>query len=321
MTERERWDELADALAAGDALSDEERRFLDALDDPQVERERAMYEQLAAAGEPLPPSDVDRQRAQATLAAFRRARARERGRGWAVGLGSAALAVAASVLLWISWPAPDALDAQQGESGAYSLELSDPARAEEGEARMRRGGHGRTGRPEALPEPGEDEALVEPTEPEPTELEPTELEPTPAEPSASASKPNRTRAALPSASELLGAARRQVAAGEIDRALSTYATLRRQHPSSPEAHAANVSIGELELRRGRPQAALKAFSRYLSVGGSAGKSAGRALAEEAHWGKIRALHRLGRTADRDAAIDELRRAHPGSVYIGRASSL
>lgn len=317
MTERERWDELADALAAGDALSDEERCFLDALDDPQVERERAMYEQLAVAGEPLPPSDVDRQRAQATLAAFRRARARERGRGWAVGLGSAALAVAASVLLWISWPAPDALDAQQGESGAYSLELSDPARAEEGEARMRRGGHGRTGRPEALPEPGEGEALVEPTEPEPTDLEPTPAEPT----SASASKPNRTRAAVPGASELLGAARRQVAAGEIDRALSTYATLRRQHPSSPEAHAANVSIGELELRRGRSQAALKAFSRYLSAGGSAGGSAGRALAEEAHWGKIRALHRLGRTADRDAAIDELRRAHPGSVYLGRASSL
>ena len=68
------------------------------------------------------------------------------------------------------------------------------------------------------------------------------------------------------------------------------------------------------MRRGRAKAALRAFSRYLSRGGGA-------LAEEAHWGKIRALHRLGRRSARDAAIDALRRGHPASVYLDRVSAL
>ena len=113
---------------------------------------------------------------------------------------------------------------------------------------------------------------------------------------------------------LLAEARRLVANGQTKKALATYARLQRQHRGSPEARAANVSIGDLELRRGRAKAALAAFSRYLDGGGGA-------LAEEAHWGKIRALHKLGRTAKRDAAIEALRRAKPGSVYLRRAEDL
>ncbi len=117
-----------------------------------------------------------------------------------------------------------------------------------------------------------------------------------------------------SAGDLLGAARRHVAAGHSARALAVYADLRRQHPRSSEAHAANVSIGELELRRGHARAALRAFGRYLTGGGGP-------LAEEAHWGKIRALHRLGEGSRRDAAVQALVIAHPSSVYLSRASAL
>lgn len=124
----------------------------------------------------------------------------------------------------------------------------------------------------------------------------------------------RKKPSIDSAGDLLAEARRQVASGQTKKALATYAKLQRQHRGSAEARAANVSIGDLELRRGKAKAALAAFERYLSGGGGA-------LAEEAHWGKIRALHKLGRTSKRDAAIEALRRSKPGSVYLKRAAEL
>ncbi len=330
MNERERWEALADALALEDELTDEERRFVDELDEPLVARERALHAALARAGQPLPASAGDRQRAEATLAAFRRAQAEARGpqpgspRSWSIGLGAAVLAIAAALLLWFSWPAPDSLGSHRAVDRGFALELS----AERADT----GGVAQTSSPpQSKRAPREPDAPLDPPPEAPLELE-TEIEteieletttetttttttetPTPT-PTAPLRRPSRAAPPTSSASELLAAARGQVAAGEVERALETYAALRRQHPSTPEAHAASVSVGELELRRGRLQAALDAFSRYLRGGGGA-------LAEEAHWGKIRALHRLHRTAERDAAIDELRRAHPTSVYSSRASAL
>ncbi|MCX4242556.1 tetratricopeptide repeat protein [Paraliomyxa miuraensis] len=328
MSERERWETLVDALAAGDELTDDELRFVDALtDDAIVDQERAFYEQLAAAGRPEPATASDRQRAEATLAAFREARASARPdprpaarrprRGWVMGLGAAATALAAAVLLWLAWPAPRALDAHSTGDGGFEMERSDGSPRTEGQANAREGARGTkpraaTSEDEASEPTSEDAAPEDAALDQPSDaLDPITSEA--ADPPRSSTRPKVPTVTV-SASELLGTARRQVAAGDVDGALSTYASLRRQHPGSPEAHAANVSIGELELRRGRPQPALKAFSRYLQGGGGA-------LAEEARWGKIRALHRLGRAADRDAAIDELRHHHPSSVYLGRASSL
>ncbi len=127
------------------------------------------------------------------------------------------------------------------------------------------------------------------------------------------STPSIARKPRASAAELLGAARRYMAEGKLGKASNTYVAVRRQYPNSGEAHAASVSLGQVELRRGRSKSALKAFSRYLERGGP--------LAEEAHWGKIRALHRLGRTERRDAAIKALRAASPSSVYLQRAKEL
>ncbi len=116
-----------------------------------------------------------------------------------------------------------------------------------------------------------------------------------------------------SAGELLSEARQLRGSGNEGRALATYAKLQRLYPRSAEAQAADVSIGQLHLKRGNAKAALKAFDRYLQRGGP--------LAEEAHWGKIRALDKLGRSKARDAAIDRLRAKFPGSVYATRAEAL
>ncbi len=113
--------------------------------------------------------------------------------------------------------------------------------------------------------------------------------------------------------ELMSRARKLVARGKLSRALGVYAELRRAHPKSAAAQAANVSIGQLELQRGRRKVALRAFDRYLASGGP--------LAEEAHWGKIRALHGLGRADEEAAAMERLRSAFPRSVYLELASRL
>lgn len=108
-------------------------------------------------------------------------------------------------------------------------------------------------------------------------------------------------------------ARTLVGQGKLGRALAVYINLRRTYPKSTAAHAANVSIGQLQLQRGHAKAALRAFARYLNSGGP--------LAEEAHWGTIRALHHLGRVEDMTEAVERLRTSVPRSVYLKLASHL
>ncbi|MGH1345615.1 MAG: tetratricopeptide repeat protein [Nannocystales bacterium] len=123
-------------------------------------------------------------------------------------------------------------------------------------------------------------------------------------------RPERVR----TPAELLDRARRHVAAGRIDAALRAYAELRRDHPRTSAARAANVSIGELQLQRGRSKAALRAFSRYLESGGGP-------LAEEALWGQVRVFHKLKRSGDEEAAVRRLSKRFPKSVYLDLASRL
>lgn len=124
----------------------------------------------------------------------------------------------------------------------------------------------------------------------------------------------RRSAPVASPSELLEAARGHVAAGNPGAALRTYAELRKKHPKSKAAHASEVSSGQLQLQRGTHKAALASFSRYLSRGGGS-------LAEEAWWGKIRALHALGRKDAKARAIEQLRTKFPSSVYVDLARKL
>ncbi|MEM6990420.1 MAG: tetratricopeptide repeat protein [Myxococcota bacterium] len=150
----------------------------------------------------------------------------------------------------------------------------------------------------------------------PTPLEPPPPPPTvPDEVAAPTTPPPapRRKAPLQSASEMLAAARSLANGGKLSKALDAYTALRRTYPKSPDAHAANVSVGLLQLRRGRARPALRAFDRYLKRPGG--------MAEEARWGRVRALHALGRTAARDQAIGVLLRQHAGSVYATEAKAM
>ncbi|MCA9695441.1 MAG: hypothetical protein KC636_38035, partial [Myxococcales bacterium] len=59
--------------------------------------------------------------------------------------------------------------------------------------------------------------------------------------------------------------------------------------------------------------AARAFERYLGRGGP--------LAEEAHWGRIQALDKLGDVDGRARALAAFTAAYPSSVYLARARAL
>jgi hypothetical protein len=122
--------------------------------------------------------------------------------------------------------------------------------------------------------------------------------------SGSAGDPGRT--AVPSAAELLARARALRGSGRYREAGAAYQQLMTTHARSAEARAALISLGELQLSRlGSPAAALRSFDAYLAGGGS--------LTQEARYGRIRALRRLGRVSEAQHASEEFVRDYPGSA--------
>jgi FecR protein len=108
---------------------------------------------------------------------------------------------------------------------------------------------------------------------------------------------------------LLQEARELRAEGRFGEAGSVYRRLLREHAGSGEARAALVSLGELQLSQlGDASGALKSFEAYLRAGG--------ALAQEASYGKIRALRALGRSTEAQAAVAAFLSAYPQSVQAG-----
>ena len=92
-------------------------------------------------------------------------------------------------------------------------------------------------------------------------------------------------------------------------AAALYRRLLKAYPRSPSAGPGWVALGQVELARGRASAALDAFDRYLERGGP--------LAEEAAYGRIEALGKLGRTKAERAAIDRFLAKYPGSSYAAK----
>ena len=156
----------------------------------------------------------------------------------------------------------------------------------------------------ALPveDTGETEGETE-TETEP-EIEP-ELE------SESGDEPEARAVPEATAAEMIAEARRLRTAGQWSKAARAYVRLRKAHPRSAEAHAALVSLGDLQLDKlGKARAAAKSYERYLAKGG--------ALALEARNGRVRAYRALGDSKREAEAIRSLLAAHPSS---GRAPAL
>jgi hypothetical protein len=154
------------------------------------------------------------------------------------------------------------------------------------------------------------EVLAVEDTPEPVDAEP---EVTPADGDerapASATKPAKAS----SAADMLAQAQSLRGAGQHRRAAAAYERLLAEYPASAEAHAAAVTLGKLQLGLGKARKALDAYDRYLKKGG--------ALAEEAAYGRIRALDQLGRTAQRDTAIDRFAADYPRSVYASKVEAL
>jgi hypothetical protein len=118
----------------------------------------------------------------------------------------------------------------------------------------------------------------------------------------------------PSAAELLSAARRARTVGDWAAAGDAYRRLMETFPATSEARAALVPYAQLLLDRlGDPAGALRNFKAYFADGFSGGP-----LAEEASWGRIRALHRLGRTADEVTALRSFLADHAVSPHAGEA---
>ncbi|HTN89367.1 MAG TPA: tetratricopeptide repeat protein, partial [Sorangium sp.] len=112
-----------------------------------------------------------------------------------------------------------------------------------------------------------------------------------------------------SAEALLVRAQSRLGQGKSAEASAAYRALLAQHPSSPEARAALVSLGQIALQQGKAAEALGYFDRYLAGAGP--------LAAEARVGRVQCLRRLGRAADERAAIADFLSRHGDSVHAPR----
>lgn len=122
-----------------------------------------------------------------------------------------------------------------------------------------------------------------------------------APPAASATEPISAAALLRQALELRGRSR-------FAEAAQVYGKLLSSHRSSPEARAALVSLGDLQLSRlNNAAGALRSFEAYLAQGDPA-------LRQEAEYGRIRALRALGRAAQERIAIERLLERFPSGVH-------
>lgn len=106
--------------------------------------------------------------------------------------------------------------------------------------------------------------------------------------------------------QMLSEARRLMSEGRWRSAARAYQALRSAHPKSPEAHAALVTLGDLRLEHlRRARSALSAYDAYLRKGGGP-------MAQEARYGRIRALRKLGNAEREREAIEEFLRRHADS---------
>jgi TolA-binding protein len=152
-------------------------------------------------------------------------------------------------------------------------------------------------------------------EPEPAEAEP-EPEPTTEDPASVAGEPKPRRAGHGprlDAAALVERARKARGEGRLADADRDYSALMRRFPSSSEARVSRVALAQIKLRRGKAKAALRLFDKAAKAGGP--------LAEEAAWGKLQALQRLGRTSALHEAAEAFVAKYPTSVYRARAQGM
>lgn len=224
-----------------------------------------------------------------------------RGPRLAAVTGIVLLAAAAMVLGWWFVPRSGLWDRDTRGSAELAPAVVEQAGAE-GRATERTSTRRNTS-PKAVP----------PTPPTPSVMPAADVparEPTQAElPRTIKTKTTRT-ATAPSAQKLLERAQQEVSHGKRASAVTSYKQLVARFPHSAEAKVAHVSLGRIELRRGRAKQALAHFDAYLA------SSAGP-LVQEARYGRIRALRGLGRDDQELASITAFLADHTDSLYAAR----
>ena len=147
-------------------------------------------------------------------------------------------------------------------------------------------------------------APVEP--PGPAATDPSSL--SPRRPTTTASGPT-----APTARDLLERAQRHRAARRWSSATRAYRELIRRYPATPEGRAALVSLGIMGLGPSHDTAgALRAFDRYLAL------TRRGDLAQEATYGRARALRRLGRTTAEIATLRDFLKRWPRALQAPQA---
>jgi TolA-binding protein len=122
---------------------------------------------------------------------------------------------------------------------------------------------------------------------------------------STAPAPSNVRSERSAQEELLEQARALRGRGEFRKAAELYRKINAQNPKSASGSAALVSLGELSLSSlNDPRGALNAFNAYLSTGGP--------LAQEALFGKARALRALNQRTEERRAIEQFIASYPDS---------
>jgi hypothetical protein len=134
---------------------------------------------------------------------------------------------------------------------------------------------------------------------------PADVEEKAAPDTTDSTKPPAIRPSFASASELLNRAQKARAARNYPKAAQEYRQLLRLYPASGEASVARLALAQLHLAEGNATAALAGFDEYQRAGGE--------LSQEAHYGKIQALHALGRTVQEHAEIRQFLARYPRSL--------
>ncbi|MDY0001964.1 MAG: FecR domain-containing protein, partial [Polyangia bacterium] len=112
----------------------------------------------------------------------------------------------------------------------------------------------------------------------------------------------------PEAQALLLEARQRRTARDWRGAVKAYSALLRHHGGSAEAPAARVALGLLLLeKKGDAHGALALFDAYLAL------TRRGPLAQEAAYGRVRALQRVGRKAEKRAALKDFLHYYPGAL--------
>ncbi len=124
-----------------------------------------------------------------------------------------------------------------------------------------------------------------------------------------ASRASKPSVSVPDAKTLLTDARAKRASGDKAGATRAYALFLKHYPNAPAAAPSMVTLGELYLSQGRASKALKWFRRYIKKGGT--------LDEEARYGEIRALKKLGRSEAAQSASTVFLQRYPSSGYASK----